>query len=138
MDWFIGLVALFFFFITFYILIIFKTFILINLFYFILFYLFIYLFLSFFFFLPFLLNRVADRVLVLQLGVRPEPLWWESRVQDTGPPETSRLQVISIGERSPRDLLLNAKTQLHSMGSKLQYWTPHANQLARQGHNHTH
>ena len=30
------------------------------------------------FFLPFLLSRVADRVLVVHPGVRPEPLWWES------------------------------------------------------------
>ena len=54
--------------------------------------------------------RVADRVLVLQLGVRSVPLRWESRVQDIGPPETSRLHVIANGESSPRDLHLNAKT----------------------------
>ena len=30
------------------------------------------------FFLPFLLSHVADRVLVLQPGVRPEPPRWES------------------------------------------------------------
>ena len=53
-----------------------KFFILIT-FYFILF----YFFLSFFF-LPFLLSQVADRVLVLRPGVRPEPLRWESQVQD--------------------------------------------------------
>ena len=40
--------------------------------------------------------------------------------------------VISNGESSPRDLHLNAKTQLHSMTSKLQCWTPFAKQLARQ------
>ena len=50
---------------------IFLFFILTTLFYFI--------FLSFFLFLPFLLSHVADRVLVLRLGVRPEPLRWESR-----------------------------------------------------------
>ena len=54
---------------------------------------FIYLFicfLSFFpFFLPFLLSRVADWVLVLWPGVRSVPLRWESRVQNTGPPESS-------------------------------------------------
>ena len=72
------------------------------------------------FFLPFLLSRVADRVSVLQLGIRPMPLRWESRVQDSGPPETSQFHVISNGESSPRDLRLNAKTQLHSMTSKLQ------------------
>ena len=55
---------------------------------------------------------MADRVLVLWPGVRPVPLRWESQVQDIGPPETSRLHVISNGKRSPRDLHLNAKTQL--------------------------
>ena len=80
---------------------------------------------------PLLGLRVAGRVLVLWPGVRPEPLRWESRVQDTGPPETSRPQLISIGKSSPRDLRLTAKTQLHSMTSKLQCWTPHARQLAR-------
>ena len=59
-------------------------------------------------------KAVADRVLVLQLGVRPEPLRWESWVQDIGPPETSQPHIISTGERSSRDLCLNAKTQLHS------------------------
>ena len=42
-------------------------------------------------------------VLVLQAGVRPDPLRWESRVQDTGPPETFQPHVISIGKSSPRD-----------------------------------
>ena len=37
----------------------------------------------FLFFLPFLLSCVADRVLVLGLGVKPEPLRWESQVQDS-------------------------------------------------------
>ena len=98
-----------------------------------------YLF-SFFlsFFLPFLLSRVADRVLVLWLGLRPVPLRWESRVQDLGRPETSRPHVISNGESSPSDLHLNAKTQLHSNTSKLECWTPYAKQLARQEHNPTH
>ena len=49
-----------------------------------------------------------------------------------------RLHVISNGKSSPRDLHLNAKTQLHSMTSKLQCWTPYAKQLARQKHNTTH
>ena len=83
-------------------------------------------------------SRVANRIMVLQLGVRPEPLRWESRVQDTGPPETSWLHVISNGQSSPRDLRLNDKTQLHSTTSKLQCWTPYAKQLARQEHNPTH
>ena len=75
---------------------------------------------------------------VLQPGVRPEPLRWESRVQDTGPPETSWPHVVSIGESSPKDLCLNAKTQLPSTTSKLQCWAPHAKQLAQQEHNPTH
>ena len=94
-------------------------------------YFFIFLFLIIFFifyfnnfilfiycFLPFLLSQLADRVLVLLLGVRPEPLRWESRVQDICPPETSQPHIISNGKSSPRDLHLNAKTQLHSMTSK--------------------
>ena len=65
-------------------------------------------------------SHVVDRVLVLQPGARPEPLRGESRVQDIAPPETSRPHVISIGESSPRDLHLNAKTKIHSMTNKLQ------------------
>ena len=70
------------------------------------------LFFSFFlsFFPPLLLSCVADRVLVLWPGVRPVPLRRESRVQDIGPPETSRLHVISNGKSYPRDLHLKAKT----------------------------
>ena len=82
--------------------------------------------------LPFLLSRVADRVVVLWTGVKPEPLRWESQVQDIGSPETSRLHVVSNGESSPRDLHLNTKTQLHPTTRKLQGWTPYAKQLARQ------
>ena len=85
-----------------------------------------------------LICRVADRVMVLRPGVRPEPQRWESRVQDTGPPETSQPHGISFSESSPRDLRLNDKTQLHPTTSKLQCWTPHAKQLARQEHNPTH
>ena len=91
-----------------------------------------------FFLLPFLLSHVADTALLLWPGVRPEPLKWESRVQDIDPPETSRLHIISNGESSPRDLHLNTKTQLHSTTSKLQRWTLYAKQLARQEHNPTH
>ena len=76
-----------------------------------------YLFLSFF--LPFILSRVDDRLLVLRPGVRAVPLRWESQGQDTGPPEASRLHIISNGENLP-DTSTNAKTQLHSMTSKLQ------------------
>ncbi|XP_068412207.1 uncharacterized protein [Eschrichtius robustus] len=77
----------------------------------------------------------SDRVLELRLSVRPEPFRWESRVQDIGPTETYQPHVISVGENSPRDLHLNAKTKLHSTMSKLQCWTPYAKQLARQEHN---
>ena len=73
--------------------------------------------------LPHTPSHVADRVLVLQPGVRPEPLRWESWVQYIGPPDTSLLHVTSIGESSPRDLCLNAKTQLRSTNSKPQCWT---------------
>ena len=82
-------------------------------------------------FFPFLPSLAAGRILVLWLGVGPEPLRWESRVQDIGSPETSWPHVILISESSPRDLCLNTKTQLHPMASKLQCWTPHSNQLAR-------
>ena len=77
-------------------------------------------------------------VVVLQPGVRPEPLRWESWVQDIGQPKTSQPHIISIGESSTRDLHLNAKIQLHSTTSNLQCWTLHAKQLARQEHNPTH
>ena len=96
----------------------------------------IIIFLSFF--LPFVLSRVADRVLMPWPGVTPEPLRWGSWVQDTGPPETSRPHVLPIGESPPRDLHLNAKSQIHPVASKLQCWMPHAKQLARQEHNPTH
>ena len=86
---------------------------------------------------PHVRGHVADRVLVLQPGVRPVPLRWESRVQDIGPPQTTQLHVVSNGESSPRDLHLNAKTQLHTTMSNLQCWTPYAKQLARQEHNPT-
>ena len=66
------------------------------------------------FFLLSLLSHVADRVLVLQPGVRPVLLRRESRVQDIGPPETSRLHIISNSESSPRNLQLNANTQLNT------------------------
>ena len=88
--------------------------------------------------IPHIPGRVADRVLVLQLGVRTEPLSWESQVQGIGPLETSQPHLVSIGKSSPRDLHLSAKTQLHSTTSKLQCWTPHAKQLVRQEHNPTH
>ena len=46
---------------------------------------------------------MPDRLLVLWPGARPEPLRWESQVQDIGPPSNC--------ESSPRDLCLNPKTQ---------------------------
>ena len=55
-----------------------------------------------------------------------------------GSSETSHLYVISNGKSSPRDLHLNAKTQLHSMTRKLNCWTPYAKELARQEHNAIH
>ena len=99
MDLFIGLVALIFYntFKNFFILIIF--FVLIISFYFI--FLFIDSFRFLYFLLLLLLSCVADRVLVLQPGVRPEPLRWESQVQDTGPPEISQPHMMSTGESSP-------------------------------------
>ena len=62
----------------------------------------------------------------------------ESQVQDIGPPETSQPHVVSISESAPRDLRLNAKTQLHPTASKLHCWMLHAKQLRRQEHNPTH
>ena len=121
MDLFIGFVALSFFnyyyCFYFFILIIFLVFVI---FYFNIFLKFLFIIIFSFFFSPFLLSRVADRVLVVRPGVRPEPLRWESRVQDIGPPKTSQPHVMSIGKSSPRDLHLNAKTQLHSTANKLQ------------------
>ena len=46
-------------------------------------------------------DRVDDRLLVLQPGIRAVPLRWESQVQDIGPQETSQLHVISNGENLP-------------------------------------
>ena len=87
----------------------------------------------FFVFFPFLPHPVACRVLVLQTGIRPEPVRWESQVQDVGLPENSQPQGILIGKSSPRNLHLNAKTQLHSMTSKLQCWMPYTQtQVVRQ------
>ena len=137
LDWLLFSFPSFFFLFSFFFLLLFNYFILITVKFFILITLFHFLFFFLSFLLPFLLSRVADRVLVLRPGIRPVPLRWESRVQDTGPPETSRLYIISSSEISLRYLHLNAKTQLHSSTSKLQCWTSYAN-LARQEHNPTH
>ena len=72
-----------------------------TLFYFILFYLSSFFLSSFLFFLPFILSHVDDRLLVLQPGLRAVPLTLESQVQDTGPPETSQLHVISNSKNLP-------------------------------------
>ena len=63
------------------------------------------------------------------LGAPAECQAWASEV---GQPSsghwttrTSWPHVISKGKSSPRDLQLNAKTQLHARTSKLQCWTPH-------------
>ena len=96
MVWLLSSLSFFFFYYMFFIL---------NNIFFILITLFYFIFLSFFpsfFFLPFLVSHVADRVLVLRLGVRPESLRWESRVQDIGPPETSQRHVISNSKSSQR------------------------------------
>ena len=74
----------------------------------------------FFVFFPFLPHPVACRVLVLQTGIRPEPVRWESQVQDVGLPENSQPQGILIGKSSPRNLPLNTKIWLHPTASKLQ------------------
>ena len=95
-------------------------------------------FFSLSFALLFLLSHVADRVLLLRPGVRPETLRWERLVKDIGPPETSWAHVISNGESSPRCLHINVKTQLHPTVSRFQHWTPNAKQLTRQEHNTTH
>ena len=102
---------------------------------FILFYfIFFFLFLSF---LPFILSRVDDRLLVLQPGIRAVP--------EVGEPSSGHWSTKDHAApcnikwwKSPRDLHLNAKTQRHSMTSKLQCWTPYAKQLARQEHNPIH
>ena len=99
--------------------------------------LFIFLFLFLFLLSPFSSEPCGWQGLGAPTGCQVEPPRWEGRVQDTGPPETSWPHVISISESSPGDLPLNTKTQLHPMASKLQGWTSHAKQLARQEHNTT-
>ena len=115
-----------------------KIFFLIIIFYFnnfILFYFILIYFIFFLFFLPFILSCVDERLLVLQPGVRrqigePSSGHWSTR----GLPAQRNIK----RQKSPRDLHLNAKTQLHSTTSKLQCWTPYAKQLARQEHSPTH
>ena len=69
-------------------------------------------------FFPFLLHHMACGVMVLWTGVRPEPLRWESRVQEIGLPKNSQPRGILIGKSSPRGLHLNTKTWLPPVASK--------------------
>ena len=144
MDLFFGLVALFF--LSFYFFNYFVKIFLIIIFYFnnyiILFYFIIFYFTlsSFFLFvLPFTLSCVDDRLVVLQPGVC-QGCASEVREPGSGHWSTRDLPApCNIKQRkSPRDLHLNAKTQLHSKTSKLQCWTPYAKQLAREEHNLIH
>ena len=94
------------------------------------------LYVSFFFFLFFHAMWLAGSCNSRQAsGLH---LRWESRIQDTGPPENSQPQGILIGESCPRGLHLNTKTWFHPTASKLQCWMPRAKQLARQEHKPTH
>ena len=110
----------------------FYCFILIILFLFILFYFFS------FFFSPFFSEPCGWQ----GLGA---PAWcqaWASEMGElsSGHWTTRDLQtpVMSISESCPRDLHLNAKTQLHPTASNIQCWMPQAKQIARQEHNPTH
>ena len=81
-----------------------------------------------FFFLP---HHVAREVLVPRLGVGPELLWWECRVQTTGLTENVRPQGMLIGVSTPRGPHLGTKTWLHPTTCKLQCWMTQAKQPAR-------
>ena len=112
-------------------------FILITLFYFILLY---FILPSFFlsFFPPFYTELCEGQALgaparhqgcASEVG-EPSSGHWSTR--DLSAPHNIKWQ------KSPRDLHLNAKTQLHSTTSKLQCWKPYAKQLARQKGNPIH
>ena len=73
-------------------------------------------------------------ILVLQYRVRPEPLRWETQVQDFGPPENSWSCGTSIDKSSLKGLQLNSRTKPHPKSRKLQCWNPHAKLLAKQKH----
>ena len=64
----------------------------------------------------------ACGVLVLQLGVGPELLWWECQVLGAGTPENSWPQGILIGMNSLGSPHLRTKTQLHPTACKCQCW----------------
>ena len=68
----------------------------------------------------------------------PGPQRWESRVQDSGPPENCWSQGILISMCSPGGINLINKTQLHPTACRLQCWTPCTKQPARQEHSPTH
>ena len=102
--------------------------------YFILFY---FILSSSFFFSPFYSEPCGGQVLGAPARVRavtevgePSSGHWSTR--DLPAPHNIKRR------KSPRDLHLNAKTQLHSPTSKLQCRTPYAKQLARQEHKPTH
>ena len=57
------------------------------------------------------LSHMAYEVLLLQLGVEPEPPRWETRVQDLGPPENSQLHETLIVSALPKASHLNTKTK---------------------------
>ena len=101
--------------------------------------LFVSCFLFFFFFSLFFLwlCHVIFRLLVPQPEVRPGPPGWERWVQDAGSPENSQAQEILIGMHSPWDIQ-DTKTWLLPTACRIQGWTPHAKQPARQEHNPTH
>ena len=144
MDLFIGLVALFFLFFFNYFKKFFNNyfllFILVTLFYFILLYFFFILSSSFFlsFFSPFYSEPCGGQA----LGATARRQGCASEVGEPSSGHWSRRDLPAARnikwEKSPRDLHLNAKTQLHSTTSKLHCWTPYAKQLATKEHNLIH
>ena len=99
---------------------------------------FIFLFLFFFFFSTFYSEPCGRQALgaparfqgcASEVG-EPSSGHWSTR-DLTAPHDIKR-------QKSPRDLHLKAKTQLHSTTSKLQCRTPYTKQLARQEHTPIH
>ena len=138
----VWLLSYFFFFLLLkkiFLIIIFYFFILISLFYFTLYYFILYYLLLSFFFSPFYSEPCGWQALgaparcqgcASEVG-EPSSGHWSTRDHRTPHNNIKR-------RKSPRDLHLNCKTQLHLMTSKLQCWTPYAKQLARQEHDHIH
>ena len=116
-----------FFFFNFFVLLLFVFVLLFVFFWFVCF---LFLFFPFFLFLWPLC--AAWGLLVPWPGVGSGPPGWESQVQDAGPPENSVAQGILIGVHTPRGIYINNKTQPHTTACRLQCWTPHAKQPARQ------